>query len=433
MSPLMIGIIMTVVLIALIVLKFPVGFAFLLVGFCGYVALRGFDSAFTLLASRVFGGTSSYLLTVVPLFVLMGELAFASGIGEGLFKAARSWLGHIKGGLVMATTLANAAFGAACGMPTAATAVFGKVAMPEMLAAKTDRSLAAGAVVAAAGLSAVIPPSVIIIIYGNLAVAPIHKLLIAGILPGILTAGVYVAMLYFRLKIKPSLAPVTIGVPWRERFRSLRGVWGMLVVIVLVMGGIFSGIFTPTEAGAVGAAGVLIIALALRKLDRTKFRDALLFSARTTSIIFIVMGGIVFFSGFLAVSGITSALTNFVTGLGVSPTQVVIITMFMLLGLGCVLDPFSVMFLAIPLLAPVMRALGVDSVWYGVLAVKMITIGMFTPPVGLNCYMLKIVLPDFQLGEIFRGVIPFLVAEAVVMTLLIAFPQIILWLPNAMT
>jgi len=207
----------------------------------------------------------------------------------------------------------------------------------------------------------------------------------------------------------------------------------MLVVIVLVMGGIFTGLFTPTEAGAVGAAGVLIIALALRKLDRTKFRDALLFSARTTSIIFIVMGGIVFFSSFLAVSGITSALTNFVTGLGVSPTQVVIITMFMLLGLGCVLDPFSVMFLAIPLLAPVMRALGVDPVWYGVLAVKMITIGMFTPPVGLNCYMLKIVLPDFELGEIFRGVIPFLVAEAVVMTLLIAFPQIILWLPNAMT
>ena len=429
----MIGILMTVVLIVLIVLKFPVGFAFLLVGFWGYVALRGFDSAFTLLASRVFGGTSSILLTVVPLFVLMGELAFASGIGEGLFRAARSWLGHIKGGLAMATTLANAAFGAACGMPTAATAVFGKVAMPEMLAAKTDRSLAAGAVVAAAGLSALIPPSVIIIIYGHLAVAPIHKLLVAGILPGILTAGAYVAMLYFRLRIKPSLAPVTIGVTWRERFRSLRGVWGMLVVIVLVMGGIFTGVFTPTEAGAVGAASVLIIALALRKLDRTKFRDALLFSARTTSIIFIVMGGIVFFTGFLAVSGITASLTNFVTGLTVPPAAVVIITMFMLLGMGCVLDPFSVMFLAIPLLSPVMKALGVDPVWFGVLAVKMITIGMFTPPVGLNCYMLKIVLPDFELGEIFRGVIPFLVAEAVVMTLLIAFPQIIMWLPNAMT
>ncbi len=206
----------------------------------------------------------------------------------------------------------------------------------------------------------------------------------------------------------------------------------MLVVIVLVMGGIFSGVFTPTEAGAVGAAGVLIIALALRKLDRTKFRDSLLFSARTTSIIFIVMGGIVFFSGFLAVSGITSALTNFITGLTVSPTAVVIITMFMFLGMGCVLDPFSVMFLAIPLLSPVMKALGVDPVWYGVLAVKMTTIGMFTPPVGLNVYMFKTLRPDFSYSEVFRGAMWFLAAEAVVMALLIAFPQITLWLPAMM-
>ena len=432
MSPLMVGIIMTVVLAVLIVLKFPVGFGFLLVGFWGYLALRGFDSGFTLLASRVFGGTSSYLLTVVPLFVLMGELAFASGIGEGLFKAARSWLGHIKGGLAMATTLANAAFGAACGMPTAATAVFGKVAMPEMLAAKTDRSLAAGAVVAAAGLSALIPPSVIIIIYGHLAVAPIHKLLVAGILPGILTAGVYVGMLYFRLRTNPSLAPVTIGITWRERFRSLRGVWGMLVVIVLVMGGIFTGVFTPTEAGAVGAAGVLIIALALRKLDRTKFRDSLLFSARTTSIIFIVMGGIVFFTGFLSLSGISGAMTNTVAGLALPSIGVVIITMFMFLGLGCVLDPFSVVFLAVPLLAPIIRELGINSIWYGILVVKMTTIGMFTPPVGLNVYMFKTLRPDFSYSEVFRGAMWFLSAEAVVMVLLISFPQITLWLPAMM-
>jgi len=432
MSPLTVGILMTVVLVALIVLRFPVGFAFLLVGFWGYVALRGFDPAFTLLASRVFGGTAYYLLTVVPLFVLMGEFAFVSGIGEDLFKAARAWLGHVRGGLAMATTMSNAAFGAACGMPTAATAVFGKVAMPEMLRAGTDRSLAAGAVAAAAGLSAVIPPSIIVIMYGHLAVAPIHKLLIAGLLPGLLSTAVYLAMLSIRLRINPSLAPVTIGVTWRERFRSLRGVWGLVVVIVLVIGGIFTGVFSPTEAGAVGAACVLIIALALRKLNWTKFREALLFSARTTSIIFIVVGGIVFFSGFLAVSGITTALTTFVIGLPVSTTAVVIITMFILLGMGCVLDPFSVMFLALPLLAPIMRMLGVNPVWYGILAVKMITIGMVTPPVGLNCYMLKIVCPEFDIWEIFRGVIPYLVAEAVIMALLVAFPQIILLLPGMM-
>ena len=427
-----IGIVLMVVLIALIVLKFPVGFSFLLVGFLGYTAIRGFDSAFGLLASKVFTGTAQYLLTVVPLFILMGELAFASGIGESLFKAGRAWLGHFRGGLVMTTTLANAAFGAACGMPEAATAVFGKAAMPMMLKAKTDRSLAAGSIVAAAGLSAVIPPSVIMIIYGFLAVVPIHKILLAGALPGLLTAGVYMVMLQLRLRRNPSLAPPTTRVSWRERFRSIRGVWGMLTVVVVAIGGIYTGIFTPTEAGAVGAFGILVIALVLKKLDRTKLREALLMSARTTTIIFIVIGGIIFFTAFLSVSGVTMALTGFITGLTVPPIGVVILVMFMFLALGCVLDPFSVIFLTIPMLSPIIKELGVDPIWFGVLVVKMATIGMFTPPVGINCYVLRIVLPDFSLGEIFKGASWFLAAEAVVMALLIAFPIITLWLPHAM-
>lgn len=428
-----IGIIMVVVLVALIVLKFPIGFSFLIVGFWGYVALRGFDSAFALLASKVFSGTAHYLFTVVPLFILMGEFALVAGIGEGLFRAGRAWLGNIRGGLAMATTMANAAFGAACGMPTAATAVFGRMALPEMLKAKTDRSLAAGTVAATAGLSAVIPPSVIAIIYGFLAIAPIHKILIAGLLPGAVSTAVILGMLAIRLRINPSLAPITgVTATWREKFRSLRGIWAMLTVIILVIGGIYTGMFSPTEAGAVGAAGMLIIGLALRKFNRTKLREALLMTARDTSVIFIIMGGIVFFSGFLSVSGISGAMTNYILGLTVSPTQVVIITMFILLGLGCILDPFSCMFLTIPLLSPIMKELGVNTIWYGVLVVKMITIGMITPPVGVNCYMLKVVCPELDLWEIFRGATWFLTAEAVIMTLLVAFPQISLLLPNLM-
>jgi len=433
MSALTIGIIMVVVLVALIVLKFPIGFSFLIVGFWGYVALRGFDSAFALLASKVFSGTAHYLFTVVPLFILMGEFALVAGIGEGLFRAGRAWLGNIRGGLAMATTMANAAFGAACGMPTAATAVFGRMALPEMLKAKTDRSLAAGTVAATAGLSAVIPPSVIAIIYGFLAIAPIHKILIAGLLPGAVSTAVILGMLAIRLRINPSLAPITgVTATWREKFRSLRGIWAMLTVIILVIGGIYTGMFSPTEAGAVGAAGMLIIGLALRKFNRTKLREALLMTARDTSVIFIIMGGIVFFSGFLSVSGISGAMTNYILGLTVSPTQVVIITMFILLGLGCILDPFSCLFLTIPLLSPIMKQLGVDQIWYGVLVVKMITIGMITPPVGVNCYMLKVVCPELDLWEIFRGATWFLTAEAVIMTLLVAFPQISLLLPNLM-
>jgi len=432
MSPLTIGIIMVVVLIVLIVLKFPVGYAFLIVGFWGFIALRGWDGAFSYLATKVFSGSTQYLLTTVPLFVLMGEVAFVSGIGEGIFRAARAWLGGIRGGLVLATTIANAGFGAACGMPTAATAVFGKVAIPEMLDAKTDRRLAAGSVVAAAGLSAIIPPSVIAIIYGFLAIAPIHKVLMAGLLPGLLSVGVTVAMLSIRLRANPGLCPPVAPVPWRERFRLLRGVWGMLAVVILVIGGIYTGLFSPTEAGATGAAGMFIVALALRKLNRKNVLEALMLTARTTSIIFIVMGGIVFFTGFLSLSGVSGAMTNLVGGLALPPVGVVVITMFIFLGLGCVLDPFSVLFLTIPLLSPAMKLLGVNMIWYGVLVVKMATIGMFTPPVGLNCYMLKIVRPDFELGEIFRGATWFLAAEAVVMTLLITFPQICLWLPGLM-
>jgi C4-dicarboxylate transporter DctM subunit len=433
MSPLTIGLIMVGILAALIVLRFPIGYAFLIVGFFGYVALRGYDAAFALLASKVFRGTANYLLTVVPLFILMGELAFVGGIGEGLFRAGRAWLGNIRGGLVMATTMANAAFGAACGMPTAATAVFGRLAIPEMLAAKTDRSLAAGTVAATAGLSAVIPPSIIIIIYGFIAITPIHKLLMAGLLPGVLTTGVILGMLAIRLRINPSLAPIAgITVPWRERWRSLGGVAPMMAVVVLVIGGIFRGIFTPTEAGAVGAAGMFIIGAAQRRLNRAKIYEAFLMSARDTSVIFIIIGGIIFFTAFLSVAGVSGALSSFVLGLHVSPLGVVIITMFIFLGLGCVLDPFSVIFLAVPLLAPIIKQLGVNDIWYGILVVKMATIGMFTPPVGLNSYMLKVVRPDLDLWEIFRGAMWFLWAEAVVMVLLIAFPQVSLFLPTMM-
>jgi C4-dicarboxylate transporter DctM subunit len=433
MSPLEIGIIMVVALAVLIVLKFPVGYSFLIVGFLGYIAIRGWDSAFALLGSKVFNGTAQYLLTVVPLFILMGELAYVGEIGEGLYRAMRAWLGQVRGGLAMATTMANAAFGAACGMPTAATAVFGRLAIPEMLKTKTDRSLAAGTVAATAGLSAVIPPSIIVIIYGFIAIAPIHKLLIGGLLPGLLTTGIVLAMLSIRVRRNPGLAPVSaVRATWGERWRSLRGVWAMMAVIVLVIGGIYTGIFTPTEAGAVGAAGIFIIGAVMRKLNRSKIREAFIMSARDTSVIFIIIGGIVFFSAFLSVTGVSTSLSNFVLGLPVPPLAVVIITMFIFLGLGCILDPFSVMFLTVPLLSPIMKELGVNSIWYGVLVVKMATIGMFTPPVGLNCYMLKIVRPDFELGEIFRGAIWFLGAEAITMVLLVAFPQISLLLPGLM-
>lgn len=432
MDNLTIGIIMVVVLVALVIMKFPIGFAFLLIGFCGYAILRGWDSSFGLLPTKVFGGTASYLLTVVPLFVLMGEIAFVSGIGEGLYKAARALLGRFRGGLLMATTIANAAFGAACGMPEAATAVFGKVAMPEMLGAGINRSFAAGSIVGSAGLSALIPPSVLAIVYGFLATAPIHKCLIAGILPGFLTVAVYVVMINIRVRRNPELSPPLAAVSWGERLSAFRGVGGMLAVVLLSIIGIIVGLFTPTEGGAVGAAGVLIIAVATKKITRKGFSKSLTNSGKTTSILFIMVGGLAFFSAFLAGSGISAAMTNIFIGLPVSPTLIVILTLFIFLGLGCIIGPFPLMYLTIPLMAPIMKALGVDLIWYGVLAVKMATMGMITPPLGINCYMLRLVLPEFTIQEIFKGAGWFLMADAVIVVLLVAFPQISLALPSLM-
>jgi len=432
MDNLAIGIIMVVVLVVLLIMKFPIGFAFLLIGFCGYAILRGWGSSFGLLPTKVFGGTASYLLTVVPLFVLMGEIAFVSGIGEGLYKAARALLGRFRGGLLMATTIANAAFGAACGMPEAATAVFGKVAMPEMLGAGINRSFAAGSIVGSAGLSALIPPSVLAIVYGFLATAPIHKCLIAGILPGFLTVAVYVVMINIRVRRNPELAPPLAAVSWGERLSAFRGVGGMLAVVLLSIIGIIVGLFTPTEGGAVGAAGVLIIAVATKKITRKGFSKALTSSGKTTSILFIMVGGLAFFSAFLAGSGISAAMTNIFIGLPVSPTLIVILTLFIFLGLGCIIGPFPLMYLTIPLMAPIMKALGVDLIWYGVLAVKMATMGMITPPLGINCYMLRLVLPEFSIQEIFKGAGWFLMADVVIVVMLVAFPRISLALPSLM-
>ena len=332
----------------------------------------------------------------------------------------------------MATTVANAAFGAACGMPEAATAVFGKIAMPEMLRANTNRSLAAGAIVGSAGLSALIPPSVLSIIYGFLAIAPINKQLIAGILPGFLTVGVYIVMINLRVRRHPEIAPPIAAISWGERARSLRDVTPMLAVVLLSIIGILVGLFTPTEGGAVGAAGVLIIALAMRKLSRAKFRDSLTSSGKTTSILFIMVGGLAFFSAFLATSGVSAAMTNVFIGLPVSPTLIVILTLFIFLGLGCIIGPFPLMYLTIPLMAPIMKALGIDLIWYGVLVVKMATMGMITPPLGINCYMLRLVLPEFSIGEIFRGSLWYLLADVAIIALLVAFPQISLVLPGMM-
>lgn len=418
--------------VLLLAARMPIGFILLLLGFVGVLVVRGADAAITLMGHRTFSVNRSYELSVVPLFVLMGHLTFAAGIGSELFATARAWLGHLRGGLVMATVMANAAFGACCGSTTAATGVFAKVAVPEMLRTGVNPRLAYGTVAVAGTLSALIPPSVLMVIYGILAQQSIAELLIAGILPGMLTAAMYCVMIWTRVRIDPSLAPLVARATLEERLRSTRGVWLTSALFLLVIGGIGTGWFTPSEAGAVGASGAFLIVLLKRSLTPTVLRQSFLETARTTAVIFICVTGALIFTVFLAFAGIAAKIATFVAGLPVAPIVIVIGTLILAIAMGCIVDPLSWMMLILPIVLPFLKPLGVDLIWYGLLVVKCAEIGQLTPPFGLNVFMVSSVLPAARSSEIFRGVAWYLAAEIPTMGLLIAFPKISLWLPQLM-
>lgn len=427
------GIILIMVMVAvLLVLRMPIGFILLFAGVVGFAMIRSVGVTLDTLGSRLFDVTATYELSAVPLFLLMGYLAFAAGITQDLYVAARTWLGHIKGSLVLATTFAAAGFAAACGSTTSSTAVFGKVAIPEMLRYKVDRRLAAGCVATVGTLAGMIPPSVNIIIFGIVARQSIPKLLMAGFIPGIMTAVAFAIMIYVRVSRKPSLAPVLPKAPWKERITAARGVWGVIVLAGMVIGGIYFGFFTPTEAGAIGAAGAFVMAAARRRLGLSALREAFLGTARTTSVIFIVLVGALIFSSYLAISGGSAAVANFLIGLPVSQLTLVGGYMILLIALGCLVDPLSMIFLTVPIIVPPMIAMGIDPIWLGILVVKCLEIGMITPPMGLNAFMLKSIVPDFSLREIFGGIWWFLQVELITLALLMFFPILSTWLPGMM-
>ena len=424
------GIVIAGVLVAM---GCPIGFSFLIGGFIGIVAIKGFGPAFAFLSDKLFSANITYELSVVSLFLLLGNLCYHAGITQSLYYSARLWVGHLKGGLLIATTLANALFGAASGSTTAATAVFAKVAIPEMLNYKVDRAFAAGCVTASGTLSALIPPSVLVVIYGILAKTSIAKLLIATILPGLLTTGLYIVTILVKTKITPGLAPPLPKAPWKEKLVSILDVWRILALFMLVMGGIFFGWFTPTEGGAIGAAGAtLLLVLKNRGLKPAAFSGALLDTAKNSAGLFIIITGTYVFSSSLSLAGITSAISQFVVELPVSPVVIVMGILLLYFVLGCILDPMSMLFLTVPIILPSLTKLGVDLLWFGVLAVKMACIGMITPPVGLNCFMFVSVRTDYRLEEVFRGVSWFIGAEFLIMIILVAFPEISLWLPRLM-
>jgi C4-dicarboxylate transporter, DctM subunit len=434
MSSLAIGFIGLGAILLLIALRIPIAIVLIAVSIVGTAAIRGWGVGLAQLKSVVFDFVANWSLTAVPMFLLMGSVAHHSGISGDLFAAARLWLARLPGGLAIAANIACAGFSAASGSSLATAAAMGRLAIPEMLRYRYDPGLAAGVVASAGTLGSMIPPSILLILYGIFAEQSITALLIAGILPGLLTALVYSVMIYIRCVINPSLAPMVITkVDWRERFRALAGIWPLILLVLGIIGGLYAGVFTPTEAGAVGSAMAFLIAFSLGRLSLAVIRLSVIEALESTASLFFVAIGAVLFARFLSLSGVPVYLGQVIDAVSTSPLLLLICASIIYLLLGMFLDSIGLMLITLPLFLPIFKTFGFDMIWFGILVVKFCEIGLLTPPVGLNVYVIKSVVGDeIPLETIFRGVLWFLVCEAVVVILLIVFPDIALFLPNMM-
>jgi tripartite ATP-independent transporter DctM subunit len=422
-------------LFAGLALGVPVGVALGASGIVGMLLGPGADFLAGQLSSLPYAVTANYAYAVLPLFVLMGVLAERSGITEEVFRAADVWLRQFKGGLYQAVILGSAVFAAISGSTIVNAVVFTRIAYPEMLKYGYSRSLSIGAIAAAGSFAAMIPPSITMVIYAILTEQSVGKLLIAGIIPGILTAVVYMVGIIVMVRIRPELAPkLGAPVPMRERLRAIKWLWSVVVLVALVLGGIYLGIFPPSAAGAMGAFGVFVIfVLRLRSRVRSQLGAALLDSATVSCIIFAVLIGGLIFSRMLVVLGMIDGIVDVITSFTQSPMQFLILASVFYLVLGCFLDTTSMMVVTLPFIYPIVQHLGIDGVWFGIVLVKLVEISVITPPVGMNLFaVMSAVDEKTTFGHVTKGVVPFIALELIVLALLIAFPDLVTWLPQQM-
>ena len=433
MEPVIVGILGIIVLLIFMALRLPIFLSFCLVGLIGAVYLANLGAAINTFALVPYAQAAHYELITIPMFVLMGEFVYYSGISGELFGAVRKWIGHLRGGLGMATIGACAGFAAACGSSVASAATMGTIALPEMKKYKYDNRLATGSVAAGGTLGILIPPSTGFILYGVLTEQSIGRLFIAGIIPGIVLAFLMILVIYFKVRRNPGLAAPAPKANWEERFSALKGLALVLALFLLVIGGIYGGIFTPVEAGGVGAFGAFVIALARRKLSRESLTHALVETMHTSCMIFAIIIGAVIFNYFMCVSRLPMELSGLVSGLPISRYGILAIILLMHVILGCFMDALAMIILTIPIVFPAVMALGFDPIWFGVIIVILIETALITPPVGMNVYVLSGVAPDVTLEDIFRGVFPFLISLIVCIGILIALPELATFLPNLMS
>lgn len=432
MSPVACGILGLVALLVLLVASLPVAFAMAIVGVVGFAAVVSPHAALAVLSVDFLDAFMNYGLSVIPLFVFMGQICFHSGISGKLFAAADKWFGALPGGLAMATVGACAAFGAICGSGPATAATMAAAALPEMRKCRYDGSLAAGVVAAAGGLGMLIPPSVVFIVYGILTEQSIGKLFIAGIVPGILVAALFCATIAVMCLARPSLAPRRAPAPLREKVRALSGVAETLLLFALVLGGMFAGWFTPTEGAAVGAAGSLVIAALSGKLTRKMLAAALDDTLRTSCMVMVIVAGATVFGHFLAVTGLPMYLAKWLTALPLPSWGVMVFVALFYLVAGCFIDSLALVMLTVPIFYPVITRMGYDPIWFGVLIVVVTQMGVITPPVGVNVYVVSGIDRSTPIQAIFRGAMPFLLALAAAALLILFFPALATWLPGIM-
>ncbi len=430
MGPVNTGIIGIVLLVFLFLLRMPVAFAMAFVGFLGFSYLSSFHAGLKLLARDFFEQFSSFPLSAIPMFILMGSFAFASGIGKRLYDAAYTILGSLRGGLTMATVVACGFFAAICGSTAATAATIGKIALPEMKRYHYNETFATGCVASAGTLGILIPPSTIFLVYGIITEQSIGKLFIAGIIPGMILTVLFLIVVGFRCWRDPDCAPAGASTDFKAKVKALIGILEALILFALVIGGLFLGWFTPTQAGGIGAAGALVIGLVRRELTWRVFIESTRDGLRTSCMVLCVITGATVFGHFMAVSTIPFILADWVEKLPLHSVAIMGVIIFIYLIGGCFMDSMALVVLTVPVLFPVVVRLGFDPIWFGVIIVLVAEMGVITPPVGVNVYVIKGIAPEVPLEKIFKGIFPFLAALLINAAILIAFPRLALILPG---
>jgi tripartite ATP-independent transporter DctM subunit len=410
----------------------PLGFAMLSVGFCAFAWLRGLDAAMTMASQQIVDVSANYGLSVLPMFILMGVLIYRAELAEDLYDMANAWLGHFRGGLAQATVLASGVFASISGSSIASAATMSKVAMPSMTRLGYKPGLAAGCVAAAGTLGVLIPPSVPLIIYGIIAEVDIGKLFIAGIGPGVILALLFMATITTITTIRPELGPRGSRSTLHQKLSSLARVWVVMLLFGLVVGGLYFGLFTATEAAGMGAFGALVFCMIRRKLSFSTLILSLVEAAQTTAMIFTIVFGAVVFANFINLSGMIGELVRFIDALHLGKYGVLFVITLVYLILGCLIDTLGMIVLTVPVFIKIVEPLGVNPIWFGVYVTVMAEIGMLTPPVGMNVFTVKALNPGIPLGAIFRGVAPFLIPNILLVVIMIAFPEVSLALVNLM-